>query len=780
VNTNTASGYQHIFQNGNNWNNGSGFILRLFNGKAQAVAFVGPGNAVEASFSSSTIPVNQWVYLTGTYDGRYTKVYVDGVLDGTSSGTHTGDLYNDPSSSFIGRLVGSTEYSAMFSGLVDEVRVWDRALSENEVFEEYKADNLCVMLATEVTDFLNLYGGVDCEDEQYLAYLDVNKDKYISPKDTLILITEGGNGGDCEALYDDSNPCEPERSCNSDKDCSETVTYHCETDEEYDYSYACIDSQEYRCEGGVCVEDGGYGECGPCYESCDGNFCSDMGFPERDVESCSDLMNFVIAPYSFSDEDNSAWILDWQYNWSGREYFGGRNYEFTLYEAYFSYEQQFPYDNYNGWAGYGYSVYDFEEGAVDLDSFLREMVEKRICEVYEREDDYGTGDANVFYVCDSGLLWNFDYEDENYRYSYGDVYWVSGNRLIRVDFHYFYSRDYYDWRYYEKYLDDYEKILYSMDVQHGQLAQTQAKISSQLDSLFDNEPTYVSPLNVYYYMPWHVERLLQRDLAACPSDLVRAEDDCYPNWQCILEPAVCPEHGYQTRRCEDTNGCFKGTEEGQVSCNPGICSGCMMPKDPFWSWGSMDTKCMPYGARFEYELLNHGDTLEGGTMKDDYGTFEVEVKDEYSAVVHVVIPSEDIDETIYLYEDNFAKFNYVRIFAGEPLKVFVENIVYNENQDGNGYVVIKGIDAFNAYCDYDGQIKEQKMRLPNGDWAKCQNNFECESNFCSTGECIEIQDMLSEIGGMREIGIKVLCRFADMFGVQNYDRCVMENLGQQT
>ena len=76
-------------------------------------------------------------------------------------------------------------------------------------------------------------------------------------------------------------------------------------------------------------------------------------------------------------------------------------------------------------------------------------------------------------------------------------------------------------------------------------------------------------------------------------------------------------------------------------------------------------------------------------------------------------------------------------------------------------------------------MKGQKSKLSDGEWASCQNNYECESNFCSSGECIEITDMISNVSGFKAIGVKVLCTFANLFGVQDYDSCILESLGEE-
>lgn len=69
----------------------------------------------------------QWYHLVGTFDGSDIKVYLDGVLkDTTSVG---GDIDDDN----LPLRIGSDDGGAFFDGLVDDVRIYDRALNVTEV-----------------------------------------------------------------------------------------------------------------------------------------------------------------------------------------------------------------------------------------------------------------------------------------------------------------------------------------------------------------------------------------------------------------------------------------------------------------------------------------------------------------------------------------------------------------------------------------------------------------------------------------------------------------------
>ena len=82
-----------------------------------------------------------------------------------------------------------------------------------------------------------------------------------------------------------------------------------------------------------------------------------------------------------------------------------------------------------------------------------------------------------------------------------------------------------------------------------------------------------------------------------------------------------------------------------------------------------------------------------------------------------------------------------------------------------------------SYCDIDGLIKEQKIKDTEGSWAKCQNNYECDSNLCSGGECVEINDAIKEASSFKGLFIRVFCRLAHIFSEENYNVCIGNYLG---
>jgi prepilin-type N-terminal cleavage/methylation domain-containing protein len=93
----------------------------------------------QASFNSTgpTVTDGNWHNCVYTFDGSVEKIYVDGVLRNTqnTSGTLTGNNENVS----IGAEKSSTTSMYYFDGLIDEVRIYNRALSDAEIKAIYDA-----------------------------------------------------------------------------------------------------------------------------------------------------------------------------------------------------------------------------------------------------------------------------------------------------------------------------------------------------------------------------------------------------------------------------------------------------------------------------------------------------------------------------------------------------------------------------------------------------------------------------------------------------------------
>ena len=99
----------------------------------------GERNAV----GSAALPLNAWSHLATTFDGSVVRLFVNGVQAGSlpfsgSMAASTGAL----------RLGGNGVWGEWFAGLIDEVRVYNRALSASEIQQDMQTPVAIVALNT--------------------------------------------------------------------------------------------------------------------------------------------------------------------------------------------------------------------------------------------------------------------------------------------------------------------------------------------------------------------------------------------------------------------------------------------------------------------------------------------------------------------------------------------------------------------------------------------------------------------------------------------------------
>ena len=76
------------------------------------------------------MPLNAWSHVAATYDGAALRLYVDGAPAGSTAVTGSMAV-----TSGVLRIGGNNLWNEWFSGLIDEVRIYDRALSQAEIQE---------------------------------------------------------------------------------------------------------------------------------------------------------------------------------------------------------------------------------------------------------------------------------------------------------------------------------------------------------------------------------------------------------------------------------------------------------------------------------------------------------------------------------------------------------------------------------------------------------------------------------------------------------------------
>ena len=89
--------------------------------------------------ATGTVTQNAWNHIVGTWDGSEINFYIDGVLDAASPVAKGGTLDDNNGGLSLGTHTNDVAGCRGFSGLIDEARIYNRALSASEVLNVYNA-----------------------------------------------------------------------------------------------------------------------------------------------------------------------------------------------------------------------------------------------------------------------------------------------------------------------------------------------------------------------------------------------------------------------------------------------------------------------------------------------------------------------------------------------------------------------------------------------------------------------------------------------------------------
>ncbi|MFI2209566.1 LamG-like jellyroll fold domain-containing protein [Streptomyces sp. NPDC020141] len=101
-----------------------GFQLRITN-SGQVVLDHSTGSVT----SSQTVPAGTYAHIAASFDGTVATLYVNGAFSASATLAY-------PTDGNASLRIGSAQSGGFFSGVVDEVRIWNRARSRSELTEE--------------------------------------------------------------------------------------------------------------------------------------------------------------------------------------------------------------------------------------------------------------------------------------------------------------------------------------------------------------------------------------------------------------------------------------------------------------------------------------------------------------------------------------------------------------------------------------------------------------------------------------------------------------------
>ena len=127
--------YQTVIGRGSSASTDETWWLGLLNGVPQ---FFSHGSVLLAG--PAAVPVSAWTHLAATFDGSAKVLYVNGVPVASQGGL--GPLAYDPAPVpvTIGAAWQNNAPADLFTGLLDEISLYNRALTPAEIFDIYNAD----------------------------------------------------------------------------------------------------------------------------------------------------------------------------------------------------------------------------------------------------------------------------------------------------------------------------------------------------------------------------------------------------------------------------------------------------------------------------------------------------------------------------------------------------------------------------------------------------------------------------------------------------------------
>ena len=107
---------------------GLAYSLYAYDNAPRPAAYVNTGGGDISAVGNQTLTLNTWTHLVTTYDGTILRIFVNGNEIGSRSLSGSITISNSPLS-----LGGNAIWGEYFSGLIDEVRIYDRALTQEEI-----------------------------------------------------------------------------------------------------------------------------------------------------------------------------------------------------------------------------------------------------------------------------------------------------------------------------------------------------------------------------------------------------------------------------------------------------------------------------------------------------------------------------------------------------------------------------------------------------------------------------------------------------------------------
>jgi hypothetical protein len=104
------------------------YALYAYDNAPRPAAYINTGGSDLSALGTAGIALNTWTHLAATYDGTTLRLFVNGTQVGSRATTGSIRTSTNPL-----RIGGNVIWGEYFSGRIDEVRIYNRALSQAEI-----------------------------------------------------------------------------------------------------------------------------------------------------------------------------------------------------------------------------------------------------------------------------------------------------------------------------------------------------------------------------------------------------------------------------------------------------------------------------------------------------------------------------------------------------------------------------------------------------------------------------------------------------------------------
>ena len=101
--------------------------LYAYDNAPRPAAYINTGGSDLSALGTASIPLNTWTHLAATYDGATLRLFVNGSQVGSRAISGAIRASTNP------LRIGGNDWEEYFSGRIDEVRIYNRALSQAEI-----------------------------------------------------------------------------------------------------------------------------------------------------------------------------------------------------------------------------------------------------------------------------------------------------------------------------------------------------------------------------------------------------------------------------------------------------------------------------------------------------------------------------------------------------------------------------------------------------------------------------------------------------------------------